>query len=179
MSRPDNPDSLVVFQTALGWMALIGSDDVLKRLTFAHKSARAAIEAIEDHLRQSAARGTWNEPLVERLEAYAEGIPVDFRDVKIDPGPQTRFQRGVTNRCRRVPYGETISYGQLAAAAGSPQAARAVGNCMAANRFPLIVPCHRVIPASGRLGAFSAPGGPQTKQRLLTLEAENKSYTYK
>ena len=108
-----------------------------------------------------------------QVEEYSLGQRTSF-DLPLR-AEGTEFQRAAWKALAEVPYGETISYGQLAAAAGSPRAARAVGNCMAANRLPLIVPCHRVIPASGRLGAFSAPGGPKTKQRLLTLEAENRS----
>ena len=73
--------------------------------------------------------------LVHRLQAYASGAPDDFRDIRIDPGPPSEFQRRVLNQCRRVAYGSTISYGELAAKAGYPGAARAVGNCMAANRI--------------------------------------------
>jgi methylated-DNA-[protein]-cysteine S-methyltransferase len=64
-----------------------------------------------------------------------------------------------------------LTYGELAAKAGYPGAARAVGNCMAANRIPLLIPCHRVVCAGGRLGSYSAPGGTVTKRRLLALEA--------
>jgi methylated-DNA-[protein]-cysteine S-methyltransferase len=72
--------------------------------------------------------------------------------------------------CRRIGYGQTISYGQLAASVGAPGAARAVGTCMATNPLPLVVPCHRVIPAAGPPGFYSAPGGCRMKQRLLAME---------
>ena len=84
----------------------------------------------------------------------------------------SRFQRRVLNQCRRVPCGATISYARLAAKAGYPGAARAVGNCMAGNPIPLIVPCHRVVCSDGRLGAYSAPGGTAMKRRLLALESQ-------
>ena len=76
------------------------------------------------------------------------------------------------HQCRRIPYGRTMSYAELAAKAGSPNAARAVGNCMAGNRIPLIVPCHRVVCSDGRLGSYSAPGGTRMKRRLLDLESK-------
>ena len=72
--------------------------------------------------------------------------------------------------CRKIPYGKTLSYGQLAAKAGRPGAARAVGNHMAGNRTPIIVPCHRVLPSGGGLGGFSAAGGVALKRRLLEME---------
>jgi methylated-DNA-[protein]-cysteine S-methyltransferase len=66
-----------------------------------------------------------------------------------------------------------MTYGELAAKAGSPRAARAVGSCMARNRIPLVIPCHRVVPSGGRLGSFSAPGGSETKRRLIDMERQS------
>jgi methylated-DNA-[protein]-cysteine S-methyltransferase len=170
---PEEHTVLVVLHSPLGWMALIGAGHVLRQLTFGHSSAQAAVRALDRRLVAKAVRGTWNAPLVRRLLAYAAGRPADFADVEIDPRGLSAFQRRVVEHCRRIPYGKTLTYGQLAAKAGSPRAARAVGNCMAANRIPLVVPCHRVLPASGRPGAFSAPGGTNMKKRLLALEAEH------
>jgi len=168
----DEPYIRVVMPGPLGWLALIGAGKVLKQLTIAHRSARAAVRALDARLLEKATPGTWNEPLLRRLKDYAAGRPVDFGDVPIDPGRLTDLQRRVFDQCRQIPYGRTTTYGRLAAAAGSPRAARAVGNCLAANRFALIVPCHRVVAADGRLGGFSAPGGPRTKRRLLLLESQ-------
>ncbi len=171
MSSPKVFKYPVSLPAPLGWIALIGTGEMLLQLTFGHTSARAALEALEDNLAQDAQEEAWNGRLVRRLEAYSAGEPVDFTDVEIDPGPVSEFRRCVILHCRRIGYGQTLSYGQLASKTGSPGAARAVGSCMAANRIPLIVPCHRVLPASGRPGAFSAPGGSRTKQRLLAMEA--------
>jgi methylated-DNA-[protein]-cysteine S-methyltransferase len=109
--------------------------------------------------------------LVRRLQAFAAGQPDALGDIRIDPGPLTDFQRRVLRQCRRIPYGQTLSYAELAAKAGFSRAARAVGNCMAGNRIPLIIPCHRVVCADGRLGSYSAPGGTSMKRRLLALES--------
>jgi methylated-DNA-[protein]-cysteine S-methyltransferase len=157
----------------MGWMALIGVGKVLKQVTAGHSSAQSAVRALDGELAAKAARGSWNAPLVRRLLAYAAGRPVDFSDVELDLSRLSPFQRRAIERCRKIPYGKTLTYGQLAAAAGSPRAARAVGNCMAANRFMLVVPCHRVLPASGRVGSYSGPGGGQMKKMLLAMEAEN------
>jgi len=170
-SRRKEGDILVVFPTALGWVALIGQGSVLKHLSFGHASSRAAVAALDQRLAATARPGSWNRPLVRRLQAYASGSAEDFRDVQIDPGPQTDFRRRVIRCCRRIPFGKTLTYGQLAARAGYPGAARAVGNCMAANRIPLVIPCHRVVAADGGLGGFSAAGGIAAKRRLLELEA--------
>jgi len=171
MGMPKRLDILTVFPSGLGWMALIGSGRVLKWLGFGHPSAAAAARAVPPDLAQTARPGTWNPTLVHRLQAYAQGSPDDFRDVRTDPGPQTAFRRRVIACCRRIPFGTTLSYGQVAARAGSKHAARAVGNCMAANRIPLVIPCHRVVAAGGGLGGYSARGGIATKRRLLELEA--------
>ena len=95
---------------------------------------------------------------------------MDFSGVQLDLSHLTSFQERVIQRCRAIPYGVTLNYGELARQAGSPRAARAVGNVMATNRFPLVVPCHRVVGANGALGGYSAPNGLAIKVRLLRNE---------
>jgi len=90
--------------------------------------------------------------------------------IELDLSGHTPFYRRVYELARAIPSGETVSYGELAARAGEPGAARAVGQAMAHNPFPLIVPCHRVLAAHGRAGGFSARGGVETKFRLLRIE---------
>ena len=90
--------------------------------------------------------------------------------VEICISQYTVFQQKVLATLRSVTHGKKISYGQLATLSGSPKAARAIGSVMAINPMPLIIPCHRVIKADGRLGHFSAPGGANTKKRMLELE---------
>jgi len=104
------------------------------------------------------------EYLAGRRRAFT--IAVDLPNV-------TAFRRRVLLACRRVPYGATVTYGQLAARVGRPRAARAVGQAMAANPLPLVIPCHRVLAAGGGLGGFlgGAGGGLGLKRRLLALEA--------
>jgi methylated-DNA-[protein]-cysteine S-methyltransferase len=168
---PEAASVLVTFPSPLGWMALVGAGSVVRRLTFGHFSAQQAARALDPELLDSAQSGIWDRRLVQRLQAYAGGQPVDFRDVRIDLEGLSAFQRDVLHQCRQIPYGKTVTYGELAAKAGYPRAARAVGNCLAANRVPLIIPCHRVVASDGRAGGFSAPGGTEMKRRLLALEA--------
>ncbi len=80
------------------------------------------------------------------------------------------FHRKVYQALCRVPAGKTVTYAELARLAGSPKAARAVGQAMARNPFPIIIPCHRVLPSTGRLGHYSGRGGAATKRKLLQLE---------
>jgi methylated-DNA-[protein]-cysteine S-methyltransferase len=164
-------NALLVFPSDLGWMAVVLAGAVVKQLTFGHSSADAARAACDRGLLEHAKLGSPDLPLVRRLRAYASGKAVDFRGVRVDPGPVGNFQRCVLEHCRRIPYGHTASYAELAAEAGFPRAARAVGNCMAANPVPLIVPCHRVVRSDGRPGSFSAPGGSSMKRRLLEMES--------
>ncbi len=128
--------------------------------------------AIDPDLARDAQTAKWNPDLVRRLQVYAAGEAEAFRDVAVDPGPQTPFQRRVTTCCRSIQPGQTLSYAQVAAKAGSPGAARAVGQCMANNRIPLVIPCHRVVSSGGGLGGYSAPGGLKLKRRLLDMEAK-------
>ncbi|HEX5442453.1 MAG TPA: methylated-DNA--[protein]-cysteine S-methyltransferase [Pirellulales bacterium] len=112
--------------------------------------------------------------LVARLQAYARGGQDDFLDVELDLGPQTAFQRRVIDCCRRIPLGQTLTYGALAEQVGHPRAARAVGNCMRTNRIPLLVPCHRVIGSGGTMRGYSAGEGIRMKLRLLEMEASGR-----
>ncbi len=161
---------ILTFPSRLGWMAVVSAGTTVKQLTFGHRSAAAAKAALDPWLSAEATLGDAMRPLAARLQAYAEGSPDNFHDVRVDLRLATEFQRRVIAQCRRVKYGETTTYAELAARAGYEGAARAVGNCMAANSVPLIVPCHRVVRADGRLGYYSAEGGTETKRRLLVLE---------
>jgi methylated-DNA-[protein]-cysteine S-methyltransferase len=106
--------------------------------------------------------------LGDRLAAYFAGDSCDFRDVEVDLDGSTPFQRALAEALRSIPYGETVTYGELAALAGSPNAARAAGTFCAGNRFPLMIPCHRVVAAEG-IGGFGSLG-VDYKRRLLELE---------
>ena len=106
--------------------------------------------------------------LPARFAAFLSGEPDDFLDLAIDLGWATPFQRAVAEALRRVPRGEVVAYGELAALAGRPRAARAVGTFCAENRFAFVVPCHRVVAASG-IGGYGSVG-VEVKRRLLALE---------
>jgi methylated-DNA-[protein]-cysteine S-methyltransferase len=109
-----------------------------------------------------------DDDLVVRLRAFFRGDHVRFDDVPLDLDPFTPFQRAVATQLRALPRGETVSYGELAALAGYPGAQRAVGSFCARNRFMILVPCHRVVSASG-IGPYGS-SGTSVKRRLLALE---------
>jgi methylated-DNA-[protein]-cysteine S-methyltransferase len=116
----------------------------------------------------------WMPELLEALEDYLAGKRVSFDDFPIDLSQQPPFRRRVQEACRKIPYGKTLSYAQLAAKAGKPAAVRAVGSAMSHNPLPILIPCHRVLHSDGRIGGFSAIGGISLKQRLLEMEQGNK-----
>jgi methylated-DNA-[protein]-cysteine S-methyltransferase len=98
------------------------------------------------------------------------GEPERFVGVPLSFDAASRFERQVYAAASAIPFGETRTYGQVAAALGEPGAARAVGRALGRNPLPIIIPCHRVLAADGRTGGFSAPGGVSTKMKLLDIE---------
>ena len=154
-----------VFETDLGWFGVRGSGGVAEAVTIGHATPQSAAV-----VRAGEEERDWHPALADALARFAAGEPVDLAGFPVSD-PPTRFARRVAAELRRVPRGETVSYAELADRAGSPRAARAVGGVMAGNRVPLLVPCHRVVGAGGRLGGFSAPTGVELKKRLLALEA--------
>jgi methylated-DNA-[protein]-cysteine S-methyltransferase len=105
---------------------------------------------------------------VRQLREYFAGTRRDF-DLPLAP-EGTDFQRKVWRKLQEIPYGETISYGELAKRVGNPKASRAVGSANGKNRIPIVIPCHRVIAGDGGLGGFG--GGLTTKEKLLALEGK-------
>jgi methylated-DNA-[protein]-cysteine S-methyltransferase len=174
--------SIIAFETDLGWMAIAWGEDLLKGIVFGYASRRLAELAIarqprlpRPHYRivsagQMREAPAWVRSLIEQLQLYAEGEQIDFSNVPLDLDHLTSFGKHVVAACRRIGWGRCRTYGDLAAECGSAGAARAVGSVMAKNRFPLVVPCHRVLAAGGALGGYSAPDGLAMKRRLLAME---------
>ena len=107
---------------------------------------------------------------LENIVALLGGGSSELSSVVLDMSGVPRFHRRVYEIARNIPPGATLSYGAVAARLGSPGAARAVGQALGQNPFPIIVPCHRVLAAGGKIGGFSAHGGTATKQRMLAIE---------
>lgn len=162
---------VTAFPTELGWSAIAASATAVKQIVFAYPSAAAALAALDtEHAEPVDDAATDWRSLIDRLQDFAAGRRVEFDDVPIELEHLTGFRRRVIERTRAIPYGATRSYGELAALAGSPRAARAVGSTMATNRFSIVVPCHRVTNADGSPGAYGGPNGAAFKRRLLELE---------
>jgi methylated-DNA-[protein]-cysteine S-methyltransferase len=158
------------FPSDLGWIGICWTGQTLRGFTVGHPSAQAAEASLAADCSISSNPPALVRRLAERLQSYAAGADEDFSDVQLDLSHLTEFQRRVVQQCRRIRGGRTLSYAELAAKAGFPGAARAVGNTMARNRFPIVIPCHRVVGSAGSLGGFSAPSGISLKQRMLNLE---------
>ena len=156
-----------IIKTALGWLGLVLSPAGLRAVTLPCRDRDAALREVLALGAREEARADELGDLPERLRRYARGEPVAF-PIALDFSTATPFQRAVWQAAREIPHGQTRSYGWLAAKVGKPRAGRAVGQALAANPWPIIVPCHRVISSSGRLGGYG--GGLDMKERLLRLE---------
>jgi methylated-DNA-[protein]-cysteine S-methyltransferase len=162
-----------VFETAAGFCAIAWSDAGITRFMLPSSTAQATEHNLRRRLPE-AQTGTPPAHVVAAIEAakrYFAGEKMDFSELRLDLAGQGEFFRKIYDAARRVTWGNTTTYGALAKEVGvGPEAARDVGQAMAKNPVPLIIPCHRVLAAGGKLGGFSAPGGSATKERMLELE---------
>jgi len=149
-------------ETSIGNLMLAGNGDALMELGF--PSGKGARRHRNNWLRNN---DVFNE-VKEQLSSYFVGELTDFSIPLAPIG--TEFQLQVWQALQTIPYGETLSYGELARQIGRPKASRAVGAANGQNPIPVIIPCHRVIGSSGKLVGFG--GGIETKQKLLGLEQE-------
>ncbi|HWZ33023.1 MAG TPA: methylated-DNA--[protein]-cysteine S-methyltransferase [Bryobacteraceae bacterium] len=147
----------------IGTLLIAGDDEKICQIHFPKNGKPARPEADWN----TSARGAIAEA-ARQLNEYFAGRLVEF-DLPLAP-EGTEFQRTVWRRLQEIPYGETISYGELAKRVGNPKASRAVGAANGSNPIPIVIPCHRVIGASGKLTGFG--GGLPTKERLLALESK-------
>lgn len=158
-----------IVETQWGYCAFVAGDQGLVA-TFLPDGSRAAIrQLVRQRCRESQENAGLLPKLAEAFRAHFEGQPTRF-NVRLDLGEVSGFRRRVLQACRRIPWGRTATYADLARTAGSPNASRAAGSAMAHNPLPLIIPCHRVVRSDGSLGGFSSPQGVQLKRRLLRLE---------
>jgi methylated-DNA-[protein]-cysteine S-methyltransferase len=110
------------------------------------------------------------QPVIDGMVALLRGEAADLSNAALDMARVPDFHRRVYTVARTIPPGRTLTYGEIAERLGDPSAARDVGQALGENPFPIVVPCHRVLAANGKLGGFSAPGGTATKLKLLRIE---------
>lgn len=160
-----------LFDTAIGRCAIAWTERGIARIQFP--------EASDDKAVQRLARGdelAHEKPpapiarAIARIARHLDGDAQDFRDLPLDFGDVPSFHERVYRAALEIPSGCTVSYGEIARRIGVPGAARAVGQALGKNPFPIVVPCHRVLAAKGKAGGFSAPGGLSTKRMILAVE---------
>ena len=164
-----------IFRTRAGWMSAAASELGLVRLTLPHPSAERALQELGELPDRAVRADDCFTDLAVQLQSYFNRGRPSFRQA-LDLSVATTFQRAIWKAARRIPYGETRSYGELAVEIGRPGAARAVGQAMSRNPVAIIIPCHRVVANSGNLGGFG--GGPELKQYLLELEGNTSFNSY-
>ncbi|GIL38887.1 methylated-DNA--[protein]-cysteine S-methyltransferase [Roseiterribacter gracilis] len=161
-----------MFETAIGVCGIVWRDErvvgfSLPEATEAATRARLLRrfpDATEDAPTSTVQRA------IDGTIALIRGEKIDLNFVDCDLSATPEFNRRVYEILCTVPAGETVTYGDIAHRLGDPGAARAVGRALGENPIPVIVPCHRVLAASGKSGGFSAPGGADTKLKLLSIE---------
>ncbi len=164
--------NFTLFDTAIGWAGLAWND---RGLVGAHLPERDAEMARRSFLRRfpEAVEAEAPEalgPVIAGIRALMRGERADLSGAVLDLERVPAFNAQVYEIARRIPPGETLTYGEIAAKLGDRLLARDVGAALGQNPWPIVVPCHRVTAAGGKLGGFSARGGARTKLRLLAIE---------
>jgi len=167
-----NDIGFAFFDTAIGRCSIVWNAHGVVRTRLPEGNVQAATDRIRK--RSPGARETKPpaeiQQAIEAMIALLAGEPKDLSGIKLDMSDVPDFNRRVYDTARAIPPGATLTYGEIAERLGDRNLARDVGVALGQNPFPIIVPCHRVLAAGGKLGGFSAPGGVATKRRLLAIE---------
>jgi len=160
-----------LFETKLGFGGIAWSDDGITRFRLPDADRASAARQFKGKT-ESQSPPPHIVAVIDEAERYFSGARIDFSAMELDLNGIDPFRRAIYDALRKVSFGETVTYGELARRAGvnAPEAAQDVGVAMARNPVPLIIPCHRVLAAGGKIGGFSAPGRTEAKQRMLALE---------
>jgi methylated-DNA-[protein]-cysteine S-methyltransferase len=163
-------ESYCLFDTAIGPCGVAWSERGLTRLQLPESDRSATERRLKARAARRADPPAAVREVIAEIQRYLTGEAVDFSAVAIDLAKADAFQRKVYETARLLGWGQTASYGELALKIGEPGAAREVGQALARNPIPIVVPCHRIVASGSRIGGFSAPGGTLTKKWLLALE---------
>jgi methylated-DNA-[protein]-cysteine S-methyltransferase len=166
------PQAFALFDTAIGVCGVVWNEIGLTGTALPDREAEALRDRLTRRWPQAVEAQPWgaSAEAVAAIQALMVDGRTDLTGLVLDETGLTDFLSCVYAAARAVPPGQTRTYGQIAAAAGAPGEARAVGQAMGKNPWPIVVPCHRVMGADGKLTGFSAPGGVDTKLRLLSIE---------
>lgn len=167
-----SPSGHTIFDTAIGRCGLAWSGDRLAAVCLPERDDAELESKLTQKIGDSVRRPppAWVRDAIARITSHVAGRPADLGSLPLALDHVTPTRARIYDAARRIPRGSVATYGELAERIGSPGAARAVGQAMAQNPFPIIVPCHRVVAAGARPGGFSAAGGLDTKRRLLASE---------
>ena len=167
-----SPLSYALFETEIGLCAIIWGRIGVRGVQLPEANAVAAQARINRRF-PGAQKSDPSPDITKAIDAMCallRGEAIDVEHIALDMTAISPFNARVFALARQIPPGQTKTYGEIAKALGLAEAARAVGQAMSENPFPIIVPCHRVLAAGGKTGGFSAPGGVNTKLRMLTIE---------
>jgi methylated-DNA-[protein]-cysteine S-methyltransferase len=162
-------DGFTLFDTALGTCGVAWGERGLTQVALPDPDPERTRRRLARHATETSAVPADVRRAIDAIVALLRGEPVDLRFVAVDLGDLPEFPRRVYELIRQIPPGATLTYGEIARRLGMPGGAQAVGRAMGRNPTPIVVPCHRVLAASGD-GGFSAPGGVETKRRMLAIE---------
>jgi methylated-DNA-[protein]-cysteine S-methyltransferase len=171
-ARVVTDQGFVLFETAIGACGIVWGERGIVRVQLPEASASATRARLRREFRRA---GESTAPAhvqhaIDGIVALLNGETRDLSFIELDMRRVAPFNRRVYEVARTISPGSTLSYGEIATRLGEPGAARDVGSALGQNPFPIVVPCHRVLAAGGKIGGFSARGGITTKLRLLSIE---------
>ena len=172
---PQMEQAFTLFDTVIGTCAIVWGAGGIVGVSLPSQD----IAETRSHLRQRFPQAIESKPsaeiasVVADIQSLMQGEKRDLSSVKLDLTGIPDFHRKVYAVARAITQGNTMTYGEISAKLNAPGTARAVGKALGANPFPIIVPCHRILASGGKAGGFSAPGGLETKMRMLNIERAN------
>jgi len=159
-----------LFPTSIGWCGVLTAPRGLVRLYAGYAKRNQLLNhivgAFGSRIKNVPATGM----VIDKIKRYCSGENVSFEGCEMCWSSLSPFQQKVLKAAMKIPYGSVVTYGCLAQKIGCPRGSRAVGNALAKNPFPLVIPCHRIIRGDGKPGGFSAGGGVMLKNKLLEME---------
>lgn len=168
----------VIFETALGHCGIVWTSRGIAGVNLPEGSEDKTRARLKKRFPEAVAAEPSHDvhKIIGEVVALIKGEKIDFSYVTLDHAPLPEFSKRVYEIVRTIPIGHTLTYGDIAKKLGDVSLSREVGQAMGRNPTPIIMPCHRVVAASGKTGGFSAPGGVDTKMKLLSIERRHGNH---
>lgn len=175
MANKEDSISTYVFRTAFGWSSITVTGGNVINVVLPGISSSLQLKNVNNF---SLEPDELSKDVISRICLYFEGENVDFSAIPLNLPFGSEFSHGILDSCRKIPYGQIKSYGELANDAGFTNAARATGNILANNPLPLLIPCHRIVKADGNIGGFmkNIEGAADIKRKMLALEKPDRCF---